>query len=167
MCPGVYVIREQLNPYSGGVPPINYVFKREHDMKLKYIGLFFILLMVAGTAESSFATVEWDLDHTLQMDQSPLDVAVPPDGNHIFVLTENGILVYSKDGKLEDKIDLGYPGDQMKIGPGGKQLFITSRKNKTVQIVSIDFIVDIDVSGSPYKGRQDAPVVIAVFSDFQ
>ena len=115
----------------------------------------------------SFASVEWGLEHTLQMDQPPLDVAVSPDGKHIFVLTESGIFVYSQDGKLEDKIDVGYPVDQMKIGPGGKQLFITSRKNKTVQVVTIDFIVDINVSGSPYKGRQDAPVVIAVFSDFQ
>jgi len=101
------------------------------------------------------------------MDQSPLDMAVSPDGKHIFILTESGIFVYSQDGKLEDKIDVGYPVDQMKIGPGGKQLFITSRKNKTVQAVTIDFIVNINVSGSPYRGRQDAPVIIAVFSDYQ
>ena len=136
-------------------------------MKPKCIGLFSVLLIIVGAATGSFASVEWDLEHTLQMDQSPLDVAVSPDGKHIFVLTESGILVYSQDGKLEDKIDVGYPGDQMKIGPGGKQLFITSRKNKTVQVVTIAFIVDINVSGSPYKGRQDAPVVIAVFSDYQ
>jgi len=55
----------------------------------------------------------------------------------------------------------------MKIGPRGKRLFLTSTKDRTVQVVTIDFIVDINVSGSPYKGRQDAPVVIAVFSDFQ
>jgi len=94
-------------------------------------------------------------------------VAVSPDRKHIFVLTERGIFVYSRDGKLEDKIDVGYPVDQIKLGPEGKQLFITSRKNKTVQVVTIDFIVNINVSDSPYRGRQDAPVVIAVFSDYQ
>lgn len=136
-------------------------------MKSKCIGLLSALLIIMGAAAGSFAGVEWSLEHTLQMDQSPLDVAVSPDGKHIFVLTESGIFVYSQDGKLEDKIDVGYPVDQMKIGPGGKQLFITSRENKTVQVVTIDFIVDINVSGSPYRGPQDAPVVIAVFSDFQ
>jgi len=136
-------------------------------MKSKSIGLLFVLLIIVGAAAGSFASVEWDLEHTLQMDQSPLDVAVSPDGKHIFVLTSSGIFVYSQDGKLEDKIDVGYPVDQMKIGPGGKRLFLTSTKDRTVQVLTIDFIVDINVSGSPYKGRQDAPVVIAVFSDFQ
>ncbi len=136
-------------------------------MKSKSIGLLFALLILMGAAAGSFASVEWDLEHTLQMDQSPLDVAVSPDGKHIFVLTSSGIFVYSQDGKLEDKIDVGYPVDQMKIGPGGKRLFLTSTKDRTVQVLTIDFIVDINVSGSPYKGRQDAPVVIAVFSDYQ
>jgi len=136
-------------------------------MKSKSIGLLFVLLIIVGAAAGSFASVEWDLEHTLQMDQSPLDVAVSPDGKHIFVLTSSGIFVYSQDGKLEDKIDVGYPVDQIKIGPGGKRLFLTSTKDRTVQVLTIDFIVDINVSGSPYKGRQDAPVVIAVFSDFQ
>lgn len=136
-------------------------------MKSKCIGLLSALIIIMGAAAGSFANVEWSLEHTLQMDQSPLDVAVSPDGKHIFVLTESGIFVYSQDGKLEDKIDVGYPVDQMKIGPGGKQLFITSRENKTVQVVTIDFIVEINVSGSPYRGPQDAPVVIAVFSDYQ
>lgn len=136
-------------------------------MKSKSIGLLFALLIIMGSAAGSFASVEWDLEHTLQMDQSPLDVAVSPDGKHIFVLTSSGIFVYSQDGKLEDKIDVGYPVDQMKIGPGGKRLFLTSTKDRTVQVLTIDFIVDINVSGSPYKGRQDAPVVIAVFSDYQ
>ena len=133
----------------------------------KYIGLLSALLIIMGTAVVSPANVEWSLEHTFQVDQTPLDMAVSPDGKHIFVLTGSGIFIYSQDGKLEDKIDVGYPVDQMKVGPEGKQLFLTSRKNKTVQAVDIDFIVDINVSGSPYKGRQDAPVVIAVFSDFQ
>ena len=133
----------------------------------KCIGLLCALLIIVGTAAGAFASVEWDLERTFQMDQSPLDVAVSPDGKHMFVLTESDIFVYSQDGKLEDKIDVGYPVDQMKIGPRGKRLFLTSTKDRTVQVVTIDFIVDINVSGSPYKGRQDAPVVIAVFSDFQ
>ncbi len=140
---------------------------RGHGIRSKRLILLFACLMVWGTVSTSFAEVEWEIQNTLKMDQPPLDMAVTPDGKHIFVLSTGGILVYSEDGHLEDKLDLGYPVDQMKIGPRGKQLFITSRENRTVQVLTIDFIVDINVSGSPYKGRQDAPVVIAVFSDFQ
>jgi hypothetical protein len=39
--------------------------------------------------------------------------------------------------------------------------------NKTVEIVTIDFIQNINVSGSPFKGPEDAAVVIAVFDDFE
>jgi len=137
-------------------------------MKSKCIGFLFILLIVLGAAPGSFAAVEWDLQHTFKMDQPPLDVAVSPDGKHIFVLTSGGtIFVYAQDGKLEDKIQVGNHVDQIKMGPAGKRLFITSRKDKTVQVVTLHFIVDINVSGSPYKGPRDAPVVIAVFSEFQ
>ena len=136
-------------------------------MRPKYIALLSALFILVGTGSGSFGNVEWDLEHTFQTDQSPLDMAVSPDGKHIFILTKSGIFVYSRNGKLEEKIDVGYSVDQISVGPDGKQLFITSRKNKTVQVVNIDFIVDINISGSPYRGRQDAPVVIAVFSDYQ
>jgi len=141
---------------------------KEYGMRSTSIRFLFTLIIALGAASSSFAGVEWDVQQTLKMDQPPRDVVVSPDGKHIFLLTDSGgIFVYTEDGKIEGKIDVGYPVDQMKIGPGGKRLFLTSTKGKTLQVVSIDFIVKIDLSGSPYKGRQDAPVVIAVFSDFQ
>ncbi len=44
---------------------------------------------------------------------------------------------------------------------------LKSAQDKKIQIVALDFIQQINVSGSPYKGVDDAPVVIAVFSDFE
>jgi hypothetical protein len=38
---------------------------------------------------------------------------------------------------------------------------------KTVQVVSLDFFQKINVSGAPFKGPEDAAVVIAVFDDFE
>ncbi len=58
-----------------------------------------------------------------------LDVAVSPDGRHVFVMRGEAIFVYAQDGKLEDKIQAGNHADQLKIGPRGEQLFITSRKD--------------------------------------
>jgi len=102
------------------------------------------------------------------LDTQPLDIAVSQNGNSIFVLTESGkILIYSSDGNLKDKIDVGKHVDQIKLGPGEEWLFLSSLKNKTIEILHIDFIQHIDISGSPFKGSENAPVVIAVFSDFQ
>ncbi len=114
------------------------------------------------------AKVEWRIDKSLNTGQPPIDVAVSPNGQWIFVLTTEGsILIYSSDGKLEDTIAVGSHIDQIQVGPGGEELFATSRQNQTVEVIALNFIRKINVTGSPVKGRVDAPVVITVFSDFQ
>ena len=126
-----------------------------------------VLLITTVTAAGSVTRVEWETDRILQVDQPPLDTAVTPDGKHLFVLTRDGIFVYSEEGKIEDRIQVGFPVDRISIGPQGKRLFITSTTEKTVQVLDIAFIYKIHLSDSPFKGPRDAPVVIAVFSDFQ
>lgn len=114
------------------------------------------------------ASVEWNVLKTLQLEAAPIDVAVSTDGKLIFVLTEQGqILIYSSGGPLKDKIEVGNHFDHIKVGPRGKNLILNSRKNKLVQVIALDFIQDINVSGSPFKGSEDAAVVVAVFDDFE
>jgi hypothetical protein len=98
------------------------------------------------------ASVEWNVLKTMKLDAAPVDVAVSPDRKHIFVLTEQGqILIYTPGGPLKDKIDVGNQFDHIKVGPRGEYLFLGSRKNKSVQIITLDFIQNINVSGSPFK----------------
>jgi hypothetical protein len=125
---------------------------------------------VLGALTNGFASdnVEWNVYKTLQLEESPVDVAVTPDGSRIFILTDRGeIVIYSSTGKIEAKIDVGQHVNQLKLGPRGDSLILSSGKNKTVEIVTIDFIQNINVSGSPFKGSKDAGVVIAVFDDFE
>lgn len=137
-------------------------------MKRIYVAYLLAILIVPGLFTQGLAVVDWNIHKTLKLDTQPLDVAVSENGNSIFVLTGSGkILVYSSDGHLKDKIDVGNHVDQIKSGPGEEWLFLSSRKNKTIEILHIDFIQHIDISGSPFKGPENAPVVIAVFSDFQ
>jgi protein-disulfide isomerase len=42
-----------------------------------------------------------------------------------------------------------------------------SSKKKTLQVVVIEFVQDINVAGAPFKGPADAPVAIVLFTDFQ
>ena len=118
-----------------------------------------------GHADTS---VEWDVEKTFQLKSEPIDVAVSPDGRRIFVLDDQGqILIYSSAGSFLDKIDVGDQFDHVKVSPGGDQLILNSRKKKSVQIITLDFIQDINVSGSPFKGPENARVVIAIFDDFE
>jgi DNA-binding beta-propeller fold protein YncE len=141
-------------------------------MKREKIKLVLVLAMaiLIGALSNSFASdnVEMNVYKTLQLEETPIDVAVSPDGRRIFVLTDRGeVVVYSSAAKIEARIDVGQQVDQIKLGPRGESLILKSSKNKTVQIVTVDFIQKINISGSPFKGPENAPVVIAVFDDFQ
>ena len=130
-----------------------------------------LILIVVGlltTAAPVHAAVETSLQNTLRTEAVPIDVAVSPDGRSTFVLTDKGnVVVFDNLGKLKDTINVGAHIDQIEIGPGGERLFATSRQNKTVEIILLDFISRIETGGSVFKGPENAPVTIAVFSEFQ
>ncbi|MEW6671447.1 MAG: hypothetical protein AB1427_07070 [Thermodesulfobacteriota bacterium] len=127
-----------------------------------------VLLLIAIGGSNSSAEVEADIQRTLKLQEAPVDVAVSVNGKWLFVLTQTGsVQVYTPDGRLEGQLTVGNKVDGIRVGPREDLLLLTSRKNKTIQIVTLDFIRPINVSGSPFKGAEDAPVVIAVFSDFE
>lgn len=114
------------------------------------------------------AAVEITPQKTLMTDGAPVDVAVSQDGNLTFVLTDKGkIMIYDRTGNLTDTVEIGPHVDQIEIGPSGERLLAASRENKTVEIITLDFIHEINTLGAPSKGPHEAPVVIVVFSDFQ
>ncbi|UCF90911.1 MAG: hypothetical protein JSW39_21905 [Desulfobacterales bacterium] len=141
-------------------------------MKLKNAETLALLTIVAallGLADpAAAAPVEWNIHNTLQLESAAIDVAVSQDGGRIFVLTDQGkILIYSSANVVEGTIDVGQNVDQIKIGPREDILILNNRIDKTVQVITLDFIQNINVGGSPFKGPENAPIVIAVFDDFQ
>jgi hypothetical protein len=114
------------------------------------------------------AKTEWQVRQKLQLEQTPVDMLVSSNNKWVYILTSDGqILIYATSGQLKDSIRVGPDVDQIKAGPRDDMLFLLSRKSKSVQIITIDFTEDITTLGSPVKGPADAPVTVAVFSDFQ
>jgi DNA-binding beta-propeller fold protein YncE len=141
-------------------------------MKLKQLAwiMVFTSVIVFGGLSTGPASgaVESQVYRTLKLDAAPIDMAISPDGRRLFVLTDQGeVLVYSSATNIEATINVGQNVDQIKIGPQEDTLILKSTRDKTIQIVALDFIQKINVSGSPFKGPEDAAVVIAVFDDFQ
>lgn len=136
---------------------------------MKRFQVFYIAaLMLLSLTSAAGASVELHTEKTLKIGEYPLDVATSADGSMTFVLTKGGnVLIYSAEGTLKDKISVGKSFDGIDVSPRGDRMFLKSGKDKSVHIVSLDFIHNINISGSPYKGPSDAPVVITVFSDFQ
>ena len=143
--------------------------KGVQPMKIKYTAFAFLSLLVGFVvAASSHAEVEMTIARTLTLDEIPVDSALSAGGKYIFVLTEKGkVLVYTPDGKLNDTIPVDKSIDSIKAGPREEILLLVSSTKKTVQVAVLEFVQEINTSGSPSKGAADAPVAIVLFTDFQ
>jgi hypothetical protein len=136
--------------------------------KGRMIGWVLVFLAVVGFTGNGICAVELNVRQTLKVDGTPVDVAVTPSGQSIYVLTDRGeILIYAPDGSIRDRIAVPKTVSAISVGPREEILFLTDRAESTIQIVTLDLIKDINVTGSPFRGPENAPVVIAVFSDFQ
>jgi hypothetical protein len=132
-----------------------------------------VLALLVVVAWASFpklaqADVEWKVFRSLDLKATPLDVAPSMDGQRLFVLTPGEILVYSiPEGKVTDHFPVDQEFDRIVSIPRGDTLTISSSKKKTLQVIMLETIFKIDVSGLPFKGPKDAPVTIAVYDDYQ
>lgn len=132
---------------------------------LKYL---MVLVIALSSVQSLNAEVISSVTGELKLNERPLDLANTADGKLTFVLTDEGnVFIYANQRDLKDKVFVGKRFDKIEVSPRGEHLLLSSNKDKSVQILSLDFIHQIDITGSPYKGKESAPVVIAVFSDFQ
>jgi hypothetical protein len=132
------------------------------------MGVWLIACVLALPWQIASAAVESKLRRALDLPSPPLDVAATADGQWTFVLLEGGeIRIYGSAGDLQGTIRVGDRAERIAPSPSGDQVYVTFRGEKQLKAFSVEFSYSIDVTGSPFKGPSDAPVVIAVFSDFQ
>ncbi|MFZ0241491.1 MAG: hypothetical protein WAL90_07560 [Desulfobacterales bacterium] len=128
---------------------------------LSTLAAFFFVLPVC------FAALDVNVVQTFTLKDSPLDVAFSTSRNKVLVLTDKGqVQIFTPQGTLDETIDVGREFDRFWHIQGSDVLLLGSREKKTVQIIELNFIEQIDTTGSPFRGPQKAPVVVAVFSDF-
>ena len=132
----------------------------------KSVSIFILTpLLVMALLVYSHGEVKWDVLKTYKIQETPVDVAVSP--KWLFVLTDQGqVIIYSPDGQLMGKIPVGKTVDRIDTTLRDDMLFLSSSTDKTIKLLNLDFIQKISTLG-PFKGAVNAPLVIAVFSDFQ
>ena len=129
--------------------------------------LLSLTILLVWSAPST-ATVELNVAMTLKLTEVPRDTVMSLNGRWIYILTEKGeIQIYTSSGRLKDTIAVDKHVESIEVGPREDVLLLTSGKEKTVQIITLDLIQEINISGSPFKGNAEAPVVVATFSDFE
>ena len=127
-----------------------------------------LLVLILSTVSAGSAQTEWQVRQTLKFENEPLDMVVATKSRRVYILNDQGeIQVYALDGKLKGKLDVGADVFRIMSGANEDLLFLLKRNSKTLQAITIDLTENISTQGSPFKGPQNAPVTIAVFSDFQ
>jgi hypothetical protein len=137
-------------------------------MKMRVTVFFSTLAALFCLLPVCFAALDWNVVQTFNLKDSPLDVAFSTSRNKVFILTGAGqIQVYEPNGTLDETMDVGKGFDRLWHIQGSDVLLLSNREKKTVQIIELNFVEQIDISGSPFRGPENAPVVVAVFSDFE
>ena len=133
-----------------------------------FMSLIAFFVVSVGFVSTASAELEWTFRKQVPLTSAPLDNAVSADGQLFFMLSAGEIAVYSlTQNKTINTIPIDGDYDRIAVSPKGNSLIVTSSAGKSMKIIDLEFIFQIDKSGLPLKGPADAPVTIAVFSDYQ
>jgi hypothetical protein len=128
---------------------------------LKYILLSFVLLNSVA-----HASVDWSLKNQFNLDSSPIEMISSVDAKTIFILVPGKILVYSLyENRIVDFMPVDRKFDHLSVSGKDKLFLLSSSKDNSVSV--FERKKSLDYSGLPFKGPLNAPVTVAVFSDYQ
>ena len=128
----------------------------------------FILMGLGIPHLSANPDVDWTVIEQIDIGAKPSDVATTTDGKMVFFLSEGEILVYStSENKIIKHIPVDKAFDRITSTGTSGELILTGSTTQTMKIIRVDQVYDIDISGLAFKGAADAPVIIAVFDDYQ
>lgn len=129
--------------------------------------LLLTLSAITLLASAADASIEWSLKRELNLEVSPLDIAASPDGKLAYLLVPGKILVYSlSENKIIDFMPVDRLADKLTLGKDNS-FVVASASGKFLKVYQAEIRHKIDIAGLPFKGPEKAPVVIAVYSDYQ
>jgi protein-disulfide isomerase len=133
-----------------------------------FISLIVLVFLSVNYSPTAFAGIEWDIQKTLTLDDTPLDVAYSLYGAKAYVLCKKNLLIYDlESGKVTDKIPLETEFSKIAVTPNQDLVYLTDVQGKKISVLSISNVYTIDIGQSPIIGPKDAKVNIVAFLDFQ
>ena len=123
------------------------------------------LLLMTSLA---YAELEKNLAKSLTLDKAPVDIAQSVADGRLFVLLVGGeVQILSADGQKQERFKVGEDVTSLEVSPDGQMLYLGYTKNKELQFVELSYVQQLPVNNSAFRGPENAPVTITVFSDFQ
>ena len=116
----------------------------------------------------SYADIEWTEKKQFKLDVSPIDMVTSPDGKWVIFLSRGEILVYSIfEDKVAGRMPVDKAFDKLTYSAAGDTVILSSSTAKTLKFIQMDVVHKFSLAGLPFKGPENAPVTVVVFSDYQ
>lgn len=143
-----------------------------YKLTITACALLFSALMTnqtnAAAPQAPPSKIDLNVDKSWKLPAKPLDIAYTLDGKRVFILTDQqSILVYDNQGQLTGSIPVDKGVSAIDIAPRGEKLFLINQQNNSFTDMTVDFVADINIAGSPVLGLATAPVTIVLFTDFE
>lgn len=125
---------------------------------------------IAQTPPALTATspVETSVAASWKLEAKPLAMVHSLDNKRVFILGDDGkVHIFSSEGAQQGTIAVDKGVSSIDIAPRGEMLYLINGQDKTFTALNVSFTTVIDITGSPFLGKENAPVVVALFSDFQ
>lgn len=126
-----------------------------------------ILISCLLVTQTYAEDIDWRMIKEINLNDHPIDIAISPDGSFIFILTANAVLVYGRvDDKIVNRIPVDKGFDKISFSKASNEFILTSTTSKTLNILKILPVSQINIDGLPYSGPENAPVTLIVFDDY-
>ena len=131
-------------------------------------GFVVLALAVCCFSGKALAKIEWNELSQIDLEETPLDMAISKDGLTSYILCADKILLYStQEKRITDTIPVKGRFSGIALSPDGETLFLTNAEKKAITLIQVTPIFDIKTGQSPVIGNPNARVSIYAFLDFQ
>ena len=134
------------------------------------ISALFLLPLMAPlpSPASQNSGIDTSVKATWKIDAKPIDFVHTLDNKRVFILGDDSkVHVFSAEGGKQGAIQVDKGVTAIDIAPRGELLYLVNQKDNTFTRLTVSFNATIDITGAPFLGDENAPVALALFSDFQ
>lgn len=125
-----------------------------------------LCLLAAG--RPARADIEWTEKKQFKLDVSPIDMVTSPDGKWVIFLSRGEVVVYSvPDDRVAGRTPVDKAFDRLTFSAADDTVILSSSTTKTLKFIQVEAVHNFSLAGLPFKGPENAPVTVVVFSDYQ